>query len=410
MKETHFLSAQAQRDFPEFFSEIYSRFNTYRRLYGRRSFEAMPRSILDSIPSLTERDYHQLTREVLKERSGGRFMVDVTSGTTGIPKCRISTELDEAAEARLSERYFRHLGLGKGDTVVALDIDSSDIYTFYGMVFLELGVDTFLFESVNKDYVIRGWHRVDPTVVISVPSLLYRLLPAIRLARVQGHLHNLSKVICIGEPTESHLVQLLQSQMDAECFSFYGCTETGSVAGECRLHSGLHVLDDQVVLSVRPNKRTTPQVGELLWTTLHFTDHPVVKYESGDIATVLADKCPCGLPGEVLTGIRRKQDHFSLFGHQFDYQHISAVVENAIGEYSALRIEIENGKIPTFRFFLPSTFRQQSATITSALLHSEDLGYFVERGFVDWTLDFDDTLAFGSRKARRVVDKRPSRG
>ena len=410
MKETHFLSAQAQRDFPHFFSDIYSRFNTYRRLYGRRFFETTPRNILDSIPSLTERDYRQLTREVLKERSDHQFMADVTSGTTGIPKCRISTRLDEAAEARLSERYFRHLGIGKGDRVVALDIDSSDIYTFYGMVFLELGVDPFLFETVDTDYAIRGWHRVNPTVVVSVPSLLYRLLPSIRIARTQGHLQGLKKVICIGEPVESHLARLLQSQMDAECFSFYGCTETGSVAGECRLHRGLHVLDDQVVLSVRLNGSTRTHAGELLWTTLHFTDHPVVKYESGDIATVLTDKCPCGLPGEVLTGIRRKQDHFSLFGHQFDYQQISAAVDNAVGEYCALQIEIDNGERPTFRFLLPSTFRQQSATITSALLQAEDLGYFVERGFVDWTVIFDDTFAFGSRKARRVVDKRASHG
>ena len=410
MNETHFLSAQAQRHFPQFFSEIYSRFNTYRRLYGRHPVETIPRSILDSIPSLTEQDYRQLTHEVLKEKSGARFMADVTSGTTGIPKCRISTVLDESAEARLSERYFRHLGLGEGDRVVALDIDSSDIYTFYGMVFLELGVDTFLFEAVDTDYAIKGWHRADPTVVISVPSLLYRLLPAIRLARTQGYLQGLKKVICIGEPIESHLVWLLQSQMDAECFSFYGCTETGSLAGECRLHRGLHVLDDQVVLSVRPNSTTRPAEGELLWTTLHFTDHPVVKYESGDIATILTDKCHCGLPGEVLTGIRRKGDHFSLFGHQFDYQQLAAAVENALGEYSALQIEIDNGERPTFRFLLPSTFRQQSATISSALLRAEDLGYFVERRFVDWTLDFSDALAFGSRKARRVVDKRTSRG
>ena len=177
-----------------------------------------------------------------------------------------------------------------------------------------------------------------------------------------------------------------------------GVPETGSLAGECRLHRGLHVLDDQVVLSVRPNSTTRPAEGELLWTTLHFTDHPVVKYESGDIATILTDKCHCGLPGEVLTGIRRKGDHFSLFGHQFDYQQLAAAVENALGEYSALQIEIDNGERPTFRFLLPSTFRQQSATISSALLRAEDLGYFVERRFVDWTLDFSDALAFWFEK------------
>ena len=404
------MSREARSLLPSYLSDLYSRFEVYRRLHNRHNANHLPADILDQVPPLTETAYRELTREVLAEMLDQRFLTDITSGTTGSPKLRISTEYDESAEAALARRYFEHLGVGKGDRIVALDIDSADVYNFYGMVMLELGATAFLFDAVGADYAINGWETVDPTVIICVPSLFYRLLPAVRDAVKSGRLRHLRKLICIGEPIDDRLRHVIENSLSVECFSFYGSTEAGSIAGECRDHRGLHILDDRLILSIRCDNDAAPLSGELFWTALHLRDHPLVKYASGDVGVVSTRQCTCGLPGHVLTGIRRRQDHFSLFGHQFDYLDLSDAIHGVLGEYSALRIEIEDQAHPRFKFLMPRDLRSHREAIEEAIMRVDEFGYFVERGFVDCMLQFGDEARSRTRKARRVIDSRSEHG
>lgn len=407
MSDIHLLSERALTSVGPFLRGLSQRFEFYRSLHGALPETSDALGLFDTIPSMTALQHRALAREILLQRSDASFLSDLTSGTTGAPKIRISTARDEAAEASLCTGYFEYLGIGLSDRVVALDIDSADIYSFYGTVLLAAGVDSFEFETVSTGFALGEWRRSNPTTIVSLPSLLSRLYPQLRRARAQGELGGLRTIICIGEPLTEALRHALKSSLDVECFSFYGCTETGSLAGECRQHCGLHVLDDLVVPTVRLEEGEDASTGELLWTTLHFSDHPVVKYESGDIGTYVNEECECGLSGPILKDIRRREDSFSFFGCRFDYADIAAAVGLVTGECDSMRIELDEAVRPVLRVVLPGSMRLRKRAVSDALMGVGDFGYFVRRGFMDVGVDCDDSRLFGSRKLRRVVDRRP---
>lgn len=410
MTETHFLSERARDGLPHFLADLADRFDTYARLHGEEVGPREASSLLSRVPALSEDAYRELSLEILTQQSRARFLVDLTSGTNGVAKTRISTHRDEAAEARLCTRYFEHLGLGPGHRVAALDIDSADIYTFYGTVLLGIGADAFEFETVDQHYRLGEWLGLEPTTIISLPSLLSRLLPEIRRARRAGQLGSLKTIVCIGEPLESSLREAVRDGVGADCYSFYGCTETGSLAGECLHHRGLHVLDDLAVLTLRSARGKESRTGDLLWTTMHFYDHPVVKYASGDVATMWTGPCSCGLPGPVLSNIRRASDSFSLFGCQFEYAGIGEAVGAAVGEQMRFQVEIEDDARPVVRLLLPTRLKRHRRTLAEAFLGVGEFRYLADQGLLDWALAFDDARLTGSRKARRVVDRRTTRG
>ena len=165
-------------------------------------------------------------------------------------------------------------------------------------------------------------------------------------------------------------------------------------------------LGDLVVPTVRLHEGEGPCTGELLWTTLHFSDQPVVKYESGDIGTYVNEECACSLAGPILKNIRRREDSFSLFGCRFDYANIAAAVGQVSGECDAIRIEIDESVRPVLRVVLPGRMQSRKRAVSDALMGIGEFGYFVTRGFMDVGIDCDDSKLFSSRKLRRVMDKR----
>ena len=406
MSDVHLLNDRALSSVAPFLRELSKRFEFYRSLHGSLPETSDAFGLFDAIPSMTALQHRALAREILLQRSGSTFLSDLTSGTTGAPKIRISTARDEAAEASLCARYFGYLGMGTSDRVVALDIDSADIYSFYGTVLLAAGVGSFEFDTVENGFALGEWRKSNPTMMISLPSLLSRLFPHLCRAKAQGELQALRTIVCIGEPLTEALRHALGQSLEVECFSFYGCTETGSLAGECRQHQGFHVLGDLVVPTVRLHEGEGPCTGELLWTTLHFSDQPVVKYESGDIGTYVNEECACSLAGPILKNIRRREDSFSLFGCRFDYANIAAAVGQVSGECDAIRIEIDESVRPVLRVVLPGRMQSRKRAVSDALMGIGEFGYFVTRGFMDVGIDCDDSKLFSSRKLRRVMDKR----
>ncbi len=201
-------------------------------------------------------------------------------------------------------------------------IDSADIYLFYGRAMKRLGVTDFTFFSVPSDFnqSLRTVLRSNPTIILTVPSLLTRCYPKIKELLAELPQAALRKIIYIGETMSQSFRNTLTKELGVELFSFFGSTEIGSMAGECPEHAGVHLYNDQVIPTIFDPVETEDSIsGQVAWTTLHFQDQPLVKHSTHDYISVSKQPCPCGLDYPLMKSVSRIEDQFVIYGHKFKY-------------------------------------------------------------------------------------------
>lgn len=95
-------------------------------------------------------------------------------------------------------------------------------------------------------------------------------------------------------------------------FDYYGASELGSVAWECRRHAGLHVnADSYIVEIVRDGKSAAyGEEGRVVCTSLFSYTSPLIRYDLGDIATFADRNCPCGVSFPLLDRIVGRLEDF----------------------------------------------------------------------------------------------------
>ena len=131
-EQQHLLTDGSAQALRPFFKRLYGKFPFYRHIFEEKNLDPHddPIKILDQLPVLYAREYLDLQKDIFGRLKRTHFLTDCTSGTTGKKKIRFTTTRDEKAEEDLCVRFFKQCGIGPHDRVVALDIDSADIYLF----------------------------------------------------------------------------------------------------------------------------------------------------------------------------------------------------------------------------------------------------------------------------------------
>jgi phenylacetate-CoA ligase len=104
-----------------------------------------------------------------------------------------------------------------------------------------------------------------------------------------------------AEPWSEEMRATLEKKLNIKAVDIYGLSEVmgPGVAIECyEAQDGLHIADDHFFVEVLDPKTLEPvedgQVGELVFTSLTKEAFPVIRYRTGDIASITKDKCTCG--------------------------------------------------------------------------------------------------------------------
>ncbi len=407
-EQQHLLADGSTKVLRSFFKKIYHEFPFYRRIFEEKSLDPHddPIRILDQLPILDARKYLDLQKGIFGRLKRGHFLTDCTSGTTGKKKIRFTTRRDETAEEQLCIRFFRQCGIGPHDRVVALDIDSADIYLFYGRAMKRLGVNDFTFFSVPSDFnqSLGPVLRSNPTIILTVPSLLMRCYPKIKELRDELPQAALRKIIYIGETMSQSFRNTLTKELGVELFSFFGSTEIGSMAGECPEHAGVHLYNDQVIPTIFDPVETEDSIsGQVAWTTLHFQDQPLIKYSTHDYISVSKRLCPCGLDYPLMKSVSRLEDQFVIYGHKFKYEVFHEAIERQHGPLDFLAIEIDslNGK-DLVRFILPECLQIHESAIVETIRQTDEIRYFSSMHYITFDVEFRPVRSFTGRKFRRV--------
>ncbi|HYD47181.1 MAG TPA: hypothetical protein VEB21_02475, partial [Terriglobales bacterium] len=146
--------------------------------------------------------------------------------------------------------------------------------------------------------VARAWRA---TVYAGTPSFLANLGDTARQLGLDPR-RDLS--YRVGFSTAESLTPKLRAELEEmfgiELFDHCGEAQIGPLAGECRVHEGLHLHAQDLFcefLDIESGEPTEPGgTGELVATQLGPRALPLIRYAPGDVFRLLADGCPCGDP------------------------------------------------------------------------------------------------------------------
>jgi phenylacetate-CoA ligase len=118
-----------------------------------------------------------------------------------------------------------------------------------------------------------------------------------------------------GEPWTEAMRRQLENGLGLAAINFYGLSEIvgPGVSAECReVRQGLHVQEDHFLAEVVDPETGHPlapgEEGELVFTTLTKEALPLLRYRTGDIASLTYEPCPCGRTLARMSAVRGRRD------------------------------------------------------------------------------------------------------
>ena len=373
-----------------------------------------PFELLGQMPVSTKADYREALQEEALERLQNRpFICDYSSGSTDQCVLRFSSALEELAELEITERVFRRAGMRAGDRFVCLEAGAPEIYDFYFRAARNVGAAHTTYLKVTHDYAasFAPLLRMNPSVILTLPSLMAKAWPYIRnhwpkgAAPVRSFIH-------MGEAMHPELKCDMEETWGCKVYSFYGTTELGGVGGECIHGDGCH-FDPALICPTLRNVREVARgvfEGEACFTTLHFRYQTVVKYRAGDILRLDLNPCACGEKTPRLHFVERTSDSFIITGDKFRYETLFNALKKQLPELSLLTIRLDDmpeSDRARLTLVLPESEKEHREVLLETLRHEIfELDAAYHYGFVDFELEFVSLEAFGERKMKRVIDER----
>jgi phenylacetate-CoA ligase len=257
-------------------------------------------------------------------------------------------------------------------------------------------------------------HDLGAQVLVATPSYALVIAQAVHDAGIDPSELKLELGLFGAEPwTEGLRAEIERVLPGLRAVNFYGLSEMcgPGVATEClEVRDGLHVHEDHFLLEVVDPQSGVPLEdgveGELVFTTLLKEAMPLLRYRTGDIASIKHDPCPCGRTTARIQSLRGRLDDMIIVRgvnvYPSNVEHALLSVPEAAAHYQ-LVVE-RNGSMDELTVQCepagPDVDRANLSTTVERVLH-EHLGIRVrvnvlERGQVPRS----------EGKAVRVVDRR----
>lgn len=257
---------------------------------------------IQKLPFLTKKDLrdHYPTGLFVKNVDIVRY--HASSGTSGKPTITAYTknDIDMWAEciarsivaAGCKEKGILHNAYGYG-------LFTGGLGLHHGAE--KLGITTIPVSTGNTARQILVINDLKPDILCSTPSYALYLAEEMERKGMDPSETSLKYGIFGAETWSEEMRQLLQEKLGIIAVDIYGLSEVvgPGVAIECaEAQDGLHIQEDYFYVEVidPDTLEVLPEgeYGELVFTSLTKEAFPVIRYRSGDIASITREKCVCG--------------------------------------------------------------------------------------------------------------------
>jgi phenylacetate-CoA ligase len=152
-------------------------------------------------------------------------------------------------------------------------------------------------------------------VLCSTPSYALHIAQGLREAGIGTEALALQIGMFGAEPWTEGMRERLEAELGLRALNIYGLSEIvgPGVAAECpEARDGLHVQEDHFLVEVIDPATGEPvpdgTEGELVFTTLTKEALPLLRYRTGDIASVTREPCACGRTFARMSAVRGRRD------------------------------------------------------------------------------------------------------
>ena len=292
----------------------------YREQWARRRTAGDRASVeyLENWPVLGKEALRAAPRAFLADDCDpGAMFYEHTSGTTGKPlHIWLSRETVQAWFALFEARARRWYGVDRhdrwailgGQLVAPVERDRPPFWV-WNMGLNQLYLSTYHLAPENIAAYVAAIEKHEIRYLLGYPSALYRLA---RELLDQGlDAPRLQVAIGNAEPLLDHQREAITAAFDCPARETYGMAEIAAAAGDCEL-GRLHVWPEAGYIEIFADTagEVVPvgQSGRLVATGLMNADMPLIRYETGDRATMAVEGCACGRALPVLQAIEGRVD------------------------------------------------------------------------------------------------------
>jgi phenylacetate-CoA ligase len=225
-----------------------------------------------------------------------------SSGTSGKPTVVGYTQNDIDVWSEIVARAIYAAGGKKGDILhnaYGYGLFTGGLGLHYGSE--KAGCSTVPISGGNTDRQITLIQDFEPAVICGTPSYVLNIAEKMEIMGINPTETSLKYGIFGAEPWSEEMRATLEKKLGIKAVDIYGLSEVmgPGVSIECQeAQNGLHIADDHFLVEVIDPKTLQPvpegEVGELVFTSLTKEALPIIRYRTGDLASITRETCICG--------------------------------------------------------------------------------------------------------------------
>ncbi|WFT77036.1 AMP-binding protein [Halobacillus naozhouensis] len=239
-----------------------------------------------------------------------------SSGTSGKPTVVAYTRNDMENWGEIAARAI-YMGGGRQEDVLH---NAYGYGLFTGGLGIHVGSEnlgcaTIPISGGNTTKQITLIQDFKPRVICCTPSYLLNIGETMKSKGIDPASTSLKYAILGAEPWSEEMRHTIEKMFDLKASDIYGLSEImgPGVAMECvDCQDGLHIAEDHFLVEVI-DPETLEQVpdgedGELVFTSLTKEALPIIRYRTGDIASITRGTCACGRTTTKMSRVKGRID------------------------------------------------------------------------------------------------------
>ncbi|WP_158737444.1 phenylacetate--CoA ligase PaaK [Alteribacillus sp. YIM 98480] len=239
-----------------------------------------------------------------------------SSGTSGKPTVVAYTQNDIDNWADIVARAIYMAGGRKGDILhnaYGYGLFTGGLGIHHGSE--RLGCVTVPISGGNTSRQITLIQDFEPRIICGTPSYILNVGETMKNMGIDPASTSIEYAILGAEPWSEEMRSTIEKLFNIKAMDIYGLSEVmgPGVAMECKdCQDGLHIAEDHFYVEVIDPETLMPvpegQDGEIVFTSLTKEALPIIRYRTGDIASITREHCTCGRTTTKMSRIKGRID------------------------------------------------------------------------------------------------------